>query len=78
PSEVAQWKEVVESWECDLSSKNLFEIMTVSMMLAAVHLKLSQQEAKDLKNGLNNSLHMDISPSVLILSGMDLEEQQYV
>jgi hypothetical protein len=29
PSEVAQWKEVVESWECDLSSKNPFEITTV-------------------------------------------------
>ncbi|KAG1858459.1 hypothetical protein DFJ58DRAFT_715870 [Suillus subalutaceus] len=77
PSEVAQWKEVVESWECDLSSKNLFEITTVSMMLAAVHLKLSQQEAEDLENGLNNSLHMDISPSILISSGMDLKEQQY-
>ncbi|KAG2746737.1 hypothetical protein P692DRAFT_201840841 [Suillus brevipes Sb2] len=75
PSEVAQWKEVVESWECDLSSKNPFEITTVSMTLAAVRLKLSQQEAEDLENGLNNSLHMDISPSVLISSGMDLEEQ---
>ncbi|KAG2355521.1 hypothetical protein BDR07DRAFT_1453748 [Suillus spraguei] len=75
PSEVAQWKEVVENWESDHSSKNPFEIRTVSMTLAAVRLKLSQQEAKDLENGLNNSLHMDISPGVLISSGMDLEEQ---
>ncbi|KAG2346965.1 hypothetical protein BDR05DRAFT_974119 [Suillus weaverae] len=75
-SEVAQWKEVVESWESNHSSKNLFEIRMVSMMLAAVHLKLSQQEAEDLENGLNNSLHMDISPGVLISSGLDLEEQQ--
>ncbi|KAG0695048.1 hypothetical protein DFH29DRAFT_985048 [Suillus ampliporus] len=72
-----QWKEVVENWEFDHSSKNPFGITTVSMTLAAVRLKLSQQEAEDLENGLNNPLHMDISPSVLISSGMDLEEQQY-
>ncbi|KAG2112112.1 hypothetical protein DEU56DRAFT_749410 [Suillus clintonianus] len=77
PSEVVQWKEVVESWESDRSSKNPFEITTVSLTLAAVRLKLSQQEAQDLENGLNNSLHTDISPSVLISSGIDLEEQQY-
>ncbi|KAG1796688.1 uncharacterized protein HD556DRAFT_1441369 [Suillus plorans] len=76
PSEVVQWQEVVENWESDHSSKNLFEITTVSMTLAAVHLKLSQQEADDLENGFNNSLHADISPSVLISSGIDLEEQQ--
>lgn len=47
------------------------------MTLAAMRLKMSQQKAKDLNNGLNNSLHMDISPSVLISSGMDLEERAH-
>ncbi|KAG1852112.1 hypothetical protein DFJ58DRAFT_885682 [Suillus subalutaceus] len=69
PGEVAQWKEVVENWEGDASNKNPFEITTIS--------RLSQQEAEDLERGFNNSLHTEVSPSILISSGMDLEEQQF-
>ncbi|KAG1877174.1 hypothetical protein F4604DRAFT_1924229 [Suillus subluteus] len=46
------------------------------MSQAAVRLSLSQKEASDLEHGVNNSLHSDISPSILISSGMDYEDQQ--
>ncbi|KAG2033360.1 hypothetical protein BDR03DRAFT_935695 [Suillus americanus] len=69
PGEVGQWKESIEDWEADTSNKNPFETTTIR--------KLSQQEAEDLERGLNNSLHMEISPSILISLGIDLEEQQF-
>jgi hypothetical protein len=48
----------------------------LAMSQAAVHLSLSQKEASDLEHGVNDSLHSDISPSILISSGMDYEDQQ--
>jgi len=47
------------------------------MSQAAVRLSLSQKEASDLEHGVNDSLHSDISPSILISSGMDYEDQQW-
>ncbi|KAG1902463.1 uncharacterized protein F5891DRAFT_1186577 [Suillus fuscotomentosus] len=46
------------------------------MSQAAVHLSLSQKEARDLEHGVNVALHSDISPSILISSGIDYEDQQ--
>ncbi|KAG1833671.1 hypothetical protein DFJ58DRAFT_869463 [Suillus subalutaceus] len=77
PGEVAQWKEVIENWEGNASNKNPIEITTITLTQAAMRLRLSQQEAEDLEKGFNNSLHMEVSPSILISSGMDLEEQQF-
>ncbi|KAG2136089.1 uncharacterized protein EDB93DRAFT_1242432 [Suillus bovinus] len=75
--EVAGWKEAIENWEADTSNKNPFETTTITLTQAAVCLKLSQQEAEDLERGFNKSLHMEVSHSILISSGMDLEEQQF-
>ncbi|KAG1790350.1 uncharacterized protein HD556DRAFT_1310740 [Suillus plorans] len=77
PREITQWKDAIEQWEADHSNPNPFKTTTITMMQAAVRLKLSQQEAGDLEKGLDSSLHADISPSILISSGMDLEDQQY-
>jgi len=46
------------------------------MSLAAVRLSLSQKEAEDLEHGLNYSLHMEVLPSVLISTGIEIEDQQ--
>jgi hypothetical protein len=48
----------------------------LAMSQAAVRLSLSQKEASDLERGINVSLHSDISPSILISSGIDYEDQQ--
>ncbi|KAG2139069.1 hypothetical protein DEU56DRAFT_755762 [Suillus clintonianus] len=76
PEEVARWKLAIEGWEADRSQTNPFEVTTTTMSLAAVRLRLSQKEAEDLEHGLNYSLHMEVSPSVLVSSGIEIEDQQ--
>lgn len=46
------------------------------MSQASVRLALSKAEADDIEHGTSLSLHDDISPSMLISSGLDLEDQQ--
>lgn len=56
-----------------------FEKLTafsIAMTQAAVRLALSMAEAAEIEHGNNMSLHDDISPSVLISSGLELEDQQ--
>jgi hypothetical protein len=43
---------------------------------ASTRLSLAQLEAEELEHGIDLSLHPDVSPSVLIASGRDLEEEQ--
>lgn len=45
---------------------------------AAVQLELTKLEAQELQAGINVSLHTDVSPSGLIMLGIDLEDQQCV
>ncbi|KAG2737685.1 hypothetical protein P692DRAFT_201667034, partial [Suillus brevipes Sb2] len=76
PALIAQWKAEVESWEEDNSSPNPFESQFNPVTQASVRLQLTELEAQDLQAGINVSLHTDVSPSGLITSGMDLEDQQ--
>ncbi|KAG1722323.1 uncharacterized protein EDB91DRAFT_1256137 [Suillus paluster] len=73
---ITQWKAEIESWEEDNSSPNPFESWFNSVTQAAVQLQLIELETQELQAGINVSLHTDISPSRLITSGMDLEDQQ--
>lgn len=41
-----------------------------------VRLELAKEEAQELQNGNDVSIHTEISPSVLISMGLDLEDQQ--
>ncbi|KAG2029310.1 hypothetical protein BDR03DRAFT_881153 [Suillus americanus] len=76
PEEVARWKQAIEGWEADRSQTNPFEVTTTTMSLTAVRLRLSQKEAEDLEHGLNYSLHTEVSPSVLVSSGIEIEDDQ--
>lgn len=51
-------------------------VFSTAMTQATVHLALSMAEATEIERGNNVSLHDDISPSVLISSGLELEDQQ--
>jgi hypothetical protein len=44
---------------------------------AKVRLELAQDEAQELQKGNDLSLHAEISPSILISMGLELEDQQY-
>ncbi|KAG1787612.1 uncharacterized protein HD556DRAFT_1434387 [Suillus plorans] len=56
----------VEAWEND-------QIIT----LASVRLALAKEEEQSIQSGARISLHEDCSPSILISSGLELEEQQW-
>ncbi|KAG1884343.1 hypothetical protein F4604DRAFT_1878735 [Suillus subluteus] len=73
------WRSEIEYWECnpnDSSVTNPFEPKVTSITQAAVRLKLAEMEAHDLQQGVDISFHPNISPSVFIASGIDLEGEQ--
>ncbi|KAG1857820.1 hypothetical protein F4604DRAFT_1882980 [Suillus subluteus] len=70
------WKSEIEAWEEDSTQPNPFESRVISMTQAAVRRQLAEKEAVDLQAGVDVSLHADISPSLLIASGIDLQDQQ--
>ncbi|KAG1851559.1 hypothetical protein C8R48DRAFT_750003 [Suillus tomentosus] len=76
PVLIAAWRGEVEAWEEDSANLNPFQSRVVPITLAAVRSQLADSEASELQAGINRSLHCDISPSVLISTGIDLEEQQ--
>ena len=50
----------------------------IDVTQVAVRLALAEEEAEEARHDDTVAVHGDISPSVLINSGMDLEEDQYV
>lgn len=46
------------------------------MTQAAVRLELAWQDTKDIEDGLSASLHVEVTPSILISTGIDLEHVQ--
>ncbi|KIJ10047.1 hypothetical protein PAXINDRAFT_27756, partial [Paxillus involutus ATCC 200175] len=70
---VARWKVEVEAWESDPSKPNPLERSGETITLAAVHLELANEEAKDVGAVV---LHEDCSASVLISTGLELKESQ--
>ncbi|KAG1867715.1 hypothetical protein F4604DRAFT_1881617 [Suillus subluteus] len=59
-----QWREQVDAWECDTTQPNPFEM------------KGQKEDQNDLQTGTCLSLHEDCTPSMLISTGLELEEQQ--
>jgi hypothetical protein len=51
-----------------------FVIIAVSE--AEVRLRLAQEDANDLADGNQHSLHEDVTPSMLIYQGLEIEELQ--
>ncbi|KAG1818253.1 hypothetical protein EV424DRAFT_1324062 [Suillus variegatus] len=76
PTLVLQWRKEVEAWEEDNSQPNPFESRYAPITQAAVRLQLAELEAHELQAGVNVSLHTDVSPSRLITTGIDLQDQQ--
>ncbi|KAG1843694.1 hypothetical protein C8R48DRAFT_618502 [Suillus tomentosus] len=73
------WTAEMEKWEenpNDVCVTNPLERKSIQITQAAACLKLVEMEAQELARGIDLSLHPDISPSVLIASGLDLEEEQ--
>ncbi|KAG2090914.1 uncharacterized protein F5147DRAFT_748193 [Suillus discolor] len=79
PETTETWKIEIEDWEDnpnDSSVTNPFEAKVIPITQAAVHLRLAQLEAAELQQGTDVSMHTDVSPSIFIASGIDLESEQ--
>ncbi|KAG1743569.1 uncharacterized protein EDB91DRAFT_1080974 [Suillus paluster] len=76
PMLILQWRKEVEAWDEDNSQPNPFKSHYASITQAAVHLQLTELEAHKLQAGMNISLHTNISPSRLITTDIDLQDQQ--
>ncbi|KAG2051604.1 hypothetical protein BDR06DRAFT_1060927 [Suillus hirtellus] len=71
-----EWRLEVEAWEEDNTKPNPFDSRVASITQAAVRAQLVELEAQELEAGNDCSLHADVSPSILISSGIELEDQQ--
>ncbi|KAF8449453.1 hypothetical protein L210DRAFT_3609687 [Boletus edulis BED1] len=74
--QLAKWKEDVEAWEADMSKPNPFEVRSHFISQASVRLSLAQCDALRIAESSEPPIHPDVSPSVLISTGIDLEDQQ--
>ena len=73
---INQWTKDLKIWEADPSQPNPFDITEAGPMLAAVRCQLVDDEAKDLAEGRDSTLDSQVSLSVLISEGIDLEAEQ--
>ncbi|KAH7904101.1 hypothetical protein BJ138DRAFT_1175416 [Hygrophoropsis aurantiaca] len=78
PESLTIWTTEVERWESDNNNPNPFQSSVSKLSQPAVRLALSQAEALEMEQGTSLSLHDTISPSVLISSGIELEDQQRI
>ncbi|KAG2031834.1 hypothetical protein BDR03DRAFT_936192 [Suillus americanus] len=80
PEHRSAWLEEMQAWEDNpnnTSISNPLEAKAMAITQARVRLKLAELEAEDLQRGIDSLLHPQILPSVLIASGIDLEQEQH-
>ncbi|KAH7918389.1 hypothetical protein BV22DRAFT_1024674 [Leucogyrophana mollusca] len=73
---LTSWRKEAEAWESDPTQPNPFEKRVETMTQATVRLQLAQDDAQKLANESSAPLHEEVTPSVLISAGLDVEEQQ--
>ncbi|KAI6041778.1 hypothetical protein EDC04DRAFT_2867033 [Pisolithus marmoratus] len=66
---------IIEDWEDDPSKPNPFEVKEISITQPNIHLQLAKEEAKVTQSSLEPPLHPNITPSILISTGVGLEDQ---
>ncbi|GBE84371.1 hypothetical protein SCP_0603500 [Sparassis crispa] len=72
------WRNTVKTWEKDSSKLNPVVATCPTVTQVAVHLQLANEEAVELENGVQSGMVHDlVSPSVMIMAGIELQEQQY-
>ncbi|KAF4611680.1 hypothetical protein D9613_003641 [Agrocybe pediades] len=72
-----EWTKMVQAWEEDSTKPNPFELPRgYKVSENDVRLQLAQQDAADLAKGTSVAVHQDISPSVLVSHGLQLQELQ--
>ncbi|KAF8808503.1 hypothetical protein BYT27DRAFT_7255613 [Phlegmacium glaucopus] len=78
PAEVTEaWTRLCQAWEVDPRQPNPFVIQKGAVVTDSdVRLRLAREEADALARGNAMAIHQDISPSILIFQGIQLEDLQ--
>ncbi|KAH6890716.1 hypothetical protein BKA70DRAFT_1120446 [Coprinopsis sp. MPI-PUGE-AT-0042] len=69
-----EWSDMVEAWEDDSSEPNPFMPSSNILTSSAVCLRLAAEDAKAVKEGRATVVHEDVTPSMFILQGIEIEE----
>ncbi|KAG1724893.1 uncharacterized protein EDB91DRAFT_1087320 [Suillus paluster] len=78
PKHRATWLNEIEAWEenpNNLTLANPFKTKSIAITQVGTRRKLAELEADELQRGVDVSLHPEILPSILIASGLDLEDE---
>ncbi|TFY56545.1 hypothetical protein EVJ58_g7570, partial [Rhodofomes roseus] len=74
---IAAWTQMVEEWEDDPANKpNPFVAVEPKVTMAAVRRELAEEEAALLEAGTLVTCHDNMSPTVMITAGLELEDLQ--
>ncbi|KAF8879143.1 hypothetical protein BD779DRAFT_1612947 [Infundibulicybe gibba] len=76
PDTIAEWTHAVQEWELDASMPNPFELTVQKTSENAVRLELAQEEALAIASREITIVHEDITPSLLMSQGLELEDLQ--
>ncbi|KAG1744219.1 hypothetical protein EDB19DRAFT_1827104 [Suillus lakei] len=74
---LAIWEKEITTSENDHTQQNLFKSQCNEMTQAVVRLELAWQDTKDIEDGLSASLHVEVTLSILISTGINLEHVQH-
>ncbi|KAF4583702.1 hypothetical protein EYR40_002193 [Pleurotus pulmonarius] len=74
---ILEWRTLVEAWEADRSQPNPYMTETTTLSQDAIRLRLADAEAAALAAGTLHQLHDEVTPSMYVATGLDLEHQQY-
>ena len=72
-----KWSDELLTWEADSSMPNPFVRRAAIHSVANVRLSLAKEELAELTSG-QMAIHEEVSPSVWLTAGLELEEQQYI
>ncbi|KAM6503686.1 hypothetical protein JOM56_000629 [Amanita muscaria] len=70
---VSAWTKAIQEWECDQSNPNPYELKEKRISEAQVRLQLTMRDASGEDT---TQTHIEITPSMLISQGLELEELQ--
>ncbi|KAF8430663.1 hypothetical protein L210DRAFT_3651593 [Boletus edulis BED1] len=76
PKLVSIWEQEVQEWESDMMKPNPFAIKVDDITQARICLQLAQADAIAAAKSAQLLLHVEVTPSILIDSGIKLEDQQ--
>ncbi|KAG6809300.1 hypothetical protein H0H92_000769 [Tricholoma furcatifolium] len=73
---VLRWTKEVEAWKMDPSKRNPYDNHVDVPTQAAVRHRMAEEEAVGIASGKDLALDVNMTPSVLISAGLDLEAEQ--